>query len=127
MVMDTLIPWQRVRVHGSSMTPTLAPGDLVLVRHGAGVRPGAIVLGRFRALPGVPVLKRAVSPRDGGWLLTSDNARAGSDSRQHGVADVQARAVWIWHRRLGGVRGTRWSAIRRWMGEPARVGPALDL
>jgi len=85
------------------------------------------VLGRFRVLPGVPVLKRAVTPRDGGWLLTSDNARAGSDSRQHGVADVQARAVWIWHRRLGGVRGTRWSAIRRWVGEPARVRPALDL
>ena len=76
------------------------------------------------------MLKRAATARDGGWVLASDNARAGSDSRQYGVADVQARAVWIWHRRLAagvGSVGTRVSMIRRWLGEPARVRPALDL
>ncbi len=96
--MQALIPWQWVRVVGYSMTPTLLPGDWVLVRHGAAVRPGAIVLGRFRQRPDLAVIKRAVGERDGGWLLASDNAREGSDSRRYGVADVQATAVRIWHR-----------------------------
>lgn len=114
------------------MTPTLLSGDLVLVRHGAAVRPGSIVLGRFRSRPDLLVLKRAVAARDGGWLLASDNARGGSDSRQYGVADVQARVVWIWRRRVAGagspgVGGLRTSTVRRWIGEPARVRPALNL
>src|SRR4051794_37696953 len=87
-----LLSWQRIRIAGYSMTPTLLPGDLVLVRHGARVRPGAIVLVGFRGQPEPLVVKRAVRPEAGGWLLASDNARAGSDSRQHGVAEVAAVA-----------------------------------
>lgn len=75
------------------MVPSLRDGDTVVVRHGARVRPGDIVLARFREMPSLLVLKRAVEVRDGGWWLASDNRFAGSDSDSHGVADVEARAV----------------------------------
>jgi phage repressor protein C with HTH and peptisase S24 domain len=80
------------------MVPTLRDGDLVIVRHGARVRPGDVVLARFRDLPDRAVLKR-VSRREGdGWWLASDNLAAGGDSETHGVADVQARVLLRWRR-----------------------------
>ena len=58
---------------GPSMVPTLRDGDVVIVRHGAPVRSGDVVLARFRDMPDRPVLKR-VSRREGdGWWLVSDN------------------------------------------------------
>jgi phage repressor protein C with HTH and peptisase S24 domain len=87
------------------MVPTLRDGDLVIVRHGARVRPGDVVLARFRDLPDRAVLKR-VSRREGdGWWLASDNLAAGGDSETHGVADVQARVLLRW--RLGVPRRVR--------------------
>lgn len=77
------------------MVPTLRHGDEVIVRHGARVRPGDVVLARFRSMPERPVLKRAARQVDGGWELVSDNAAAGGDSATHGVADVQARVVLV--------------------------------
>ncbi len=90
---SVLLPWQLVRVSGPSMVPTLRHGDRVIVRYGAAIRPGDVVLARYRTMPERPVLKRAVRPEDGGWWLASDNAAAGGDSAVHGVADVQARVV----------------------------------
>ena len=116
--MQALLPWQRVRVEGWSMAPTLVPGDWLLVRHGAPVSPGELVLARFRRRPELVVIKRTVAERDGGWWLASDNDRQGSDSRQYGVADVLATVVRVWRRggpptRLGG----RWqSVLGRWWG-----------
>lgn len=75
------------------MTPALRSGDTVVVRHGAPVRPGDIVLARFRGLPELLVLKRAVRRHEDGWWLESDNPFAGGDSNSHGVADVEARVV----------------------------------
>jgi phage repressor protein C with HTH and peptisase S24 domain len=118
--MQALLSWQRIRITGHSMTPTLLPGDLVLVRHGKPVRPGAIVLARFRAEPELLVIKRAVRPAAGGWLVASDNSRAGSDSRQHGAAEVVAVGVRIWHRGAGRPAGPRW---RRWLGGPVPAPP----
>ena len=108
--MRHLLPWQRVEVSGPSMSPTLRHGDALIVRHGARIRPGDVVLARFRTLPDRLVLKRAVRPRDGGWWLASDNSFAGGDSDTHGVADVLARVTW-----------------RVRPGRPARIGrrPAL--
>jgi phage repressor protein C with HTH and peptisase S24 domain len=107
------VPWQKVRVSGYSMTPTLRDGDVVVVRHGARIRPGDLVLAYFRVGVDVPVLKRAVQRLpDGGWLLASDNARSGSDSRHYGVADVRARVAWIWQRPLTGGRTGRLAALR---------------
>lgn len=77
------------------MVPTLRDGETVLVRHGARIRPGDLVLATFRSLPGRLVVKRAVRAVDGGWELASDNPFAGGDSAVHGVADVHARIVLI--------------------------------
>jgi nickel-type superoxide dismutase maturation protease len=118
---DALIAWQRVRVEGNSMTPTLLAGDWLLVRHGARVRPGAVVLARFRSRPELAVLKRAAAESAGGWLLASDNPGAGTDSRQHGPADVQAVAVWQWCRGTGLPRSRR----ARWLGRRPARPPAL--
>jgi phage repressor protein C with HTH and peptisase S24 domain len=89
------LPWQSVRVSGPSMVPVLRDGDMVVVRHGARIAPGDVVLATFRSLPDRLVLKRAVRPQDGGWWVASDNPRADGDSTAHGVADAHARVTWV--------------------------------
>jgi phage repressor protein C with HTH and peptisase S24 domain len=83
----------RVRVVGPSMVPTLRDGQTVLVRSGVRIRPGDVVLARFRSMPDRLVLKRAVRAMDDGWWLVSDNKFAGGDSFTHGVADVEGKVV----------------------------------
>ena len=79
------------------MTPTLAAGDLLLVRYAGRVRPGSLVLARFP--DGTLAVKRAVerrTTRSGapGWWLLSDNPDEGIDSRHRGVvAEEQVGAV----------------------------------
>jgi phage repressor protein C with HTH and peptisase S24 domain len=77
-------------VSGPSMSPALKDGDFLLVAYGARIRPGDVVVARFRERPELLVVKRAVEPRDGGWLLASDNPFAEGPS---GVADVEARVL----------------------------------
>lgn len=93
MTEHPILPLQRVRVAGPSMVPTLRDGDSVIVRHGARIRPGDVVLAHFRTDPDLLVLKRAVREMDDGWWLVSDNKFAGGDSFTHGVADVLGRVV----------------------------------
>jgi phage repressor protein C with HTH and peptisase S24 domain len=102
-----VLPWQRVLVAGPSMVPALTHGDLLLVRRGAAVRPGDIVLARFATMPGRLVVKRADHPLDAGWFVRSDNEFAGGDSTVHGPATVLGRAVL---RRPAGSR--TWRRIR---------------
>lgn len=93
-----------VLVHGPSMVPTLRHGDAVLVRPGARrVRPGDVVVGRFRSRPELLVVKRAVRPYEDGWWLESDNPFVTGDSRTYGAADVLGRVVlrYLPLRRLG--------------------------
>ena len=79
-------------VRGDSMRPTLAPGDRLLVRYGARVRPGRVVVARFA--DGTVVVKRATERRDAGWWVLGDAAPVGVDSRHRGpVADDQVLAV----------------------------------
>ena len=84
-----------VLVRGPSMVPTLYDGDCLLVGRGLRVREGDLVVARFRERPDLLVVKRAVSPYDGGWLLASDNPYATGPS---GVADVEARVLWRYRR-----------------------------
>lgn len=95
-VSAAVLPWQRVRVSGPSMVPTLRDGDVVLVRHGARVRPGDVVLATYDSMPERYVLKRVARMDGHGWWLTSDNPAAGGDSAVHGVAAVHARVVLRW-------------------------------
>ena len=110
-VSAVLLPYQRVRISGPSMVPTLYDGDVVVVRHTTRIRSGDIVLARFRDLPERLVVKRAVAPDGSGWHVRSDNETAGGDSRTHGPADVVGRIIWRW--------STRATRHPRWL--PARV------
>jgi hypothetical protein len=99
------------------MRPTLAPGDRLLVRYGADVRPGTLVLARFP--DGALVVKRATEPRESrdgraAWWLGSDNPDAGVDSRHRGP--ILAENV------LGVVMLRAWPRPRRLRAIPPRSG-----
>lgn len=82
------------------MRPSLRPGDRLLVRYGAPVRPGAVVVARLA--DGTVAVKRAVERRTTGsgvpgWWLLSDDPGVGVDSRHRGpVAQREVLAVaWL--------------------------------
>jgi nickel-type superoxide dismutase maturation protease len=80
-----LLPLGFAEVTGPSMVPTLRHGDRLLVRYGARVRPGDVVVLRHPFQQDLLVVKRAVERRDGGWWVLGDNAFAGGDSTDYGV------------------------------------------
>jgi nickel-type superoxide dismutase maturation protease len=88
------LPVFAVLVQGPSMAPTLRAGDALLVRRGARVRAGDVVVARFRSRPDLLVVKRAIREQDGGWWLRGDNDLVTDDSRAYGVADVIGRVLW---------------------------------
>jgi nickel-type superoxide dismutase maturation protease len=94
-----------VLVQGPSMAPTLRAGDALLVRRGGrAVRPGDVVVARFRTRPDLLVVKRAVRATDGGWEVRGDNPLVADDSRTYGTADVVGRVVARYWPRPGLVR-----------------------
>ena len=95
------LPLFAVLVHGPSMSPTLRSGDALVVHRGGRIRPGDVVVGRFRSRPGLLVVKRAVYEQDGGWWLRGDNEFVTDDSRAYGVADVIGRVRWRYWPRPG--------------------------
>jgi nickel-type superoxide dismutase maturation protease len=95
------LPLFAVLVSGPSMVPALRSGDALLVRRGARVRAGDVVVARFRARPELLVVKRAVRAQDGGWWIEGDNALVEDDSRKYGVADVIGRVLIRYYPRPG--------------------------
>lgn len=87
------LPVFAVAVRGPSMAPTLRAGDALLVRRGGRVRPGDIVVARFRTRPDLLVVKRVVRAQEDGWWLRGDNEFVTDDSRAFGVADVIGRVL----------------------------------
>jgi phage repressor protein C with HTH and peptisase S24 domain len=88
------------------MVPALRHGDAVLVRRGGRpVRPGDVVVVRFRSRPDLLAVKRAVRPQDGGWWVRGDNAFVTDDSRAYGVAEVVGRVVFRYWPRPTLLRG----------------------
>lgn len=79
------VPLGMAEVHGPSMVPTLRHGDQLLVRYGARVRPGDVVVLRHPFQQNLLVVKRAVERRDGGWWVLGDNPYAGGDSTDYGA------------------------------------------
>jgi phage repressor protein C with HTH and peptisase S24 domain len=84
------VRWRRVAVRGPSMSPALHDGDVVIVRFGAPVRAGDVVLVRWAARAGQLSVKRAVRAVDEGWWVHGDNPFGSTDSRELGSADVVA-------------------------------------
>ena len=82
-----------VLVQGASMLPALREGDCLLVRPGARVRVGDVVVARFPARPDLLVVKRAVRPVGELWWVEGDNAAATDDSCTYGPARVLSRVV----------------------------------
>ncbi|WP_328719474.1 nickel-type superoxide dismutase maturation protease [Streptomyces sp. NBC_00247] len=89
------VRFQVVEVTGPSMVPTLYHGDRLLVRYGAPVRPGDVVILRHPFQQDLLVVKRATERRPGGWWVLADNTFAGGDSTVYGTVPedlVLARA-----------------------------------
>ncbi len=74
----------RVAVQGGSMLPSLHPGDWLVVRWGARLRPGDVVVARRPDRPSLVIVKRAVRRVARGWELRGDNPLASDDSRLFG-------------------------------------------
>ena len=98
-------PLFAVLVSGPSMAPALRHGDAVIARRGdRSVRPGHVVVARFRVRPDLLVVKRVVRRDGDGWWIEGDNPYASDDSRAYGPADVLGRVVLRYWPRPGRIR-----------------------
>jgi len=99
----------RVEVAGTSMRPTLEPGDWALAVRVRSVRRGDVVVVEHPERPGFELVKRVVHVAgdvtpDGFELVDEiwvegDEPEASSDSRRFGplpIERVRARVRWVW-------------------------------
>jgi nickel-type superoxide dismutase maturation protease len=120
------LPLRRLEVTGDSMTPTLRPGDRVLVVGGLGPwrprpRTGDLVALADPRDPGRLIVKRVAAVAGASVEVRGDNAAASTDSRHFGPvarAAVVGRVVYRYHpeERRGRLRTAR--------APGARPGPA---
>lgn len=98
-------------VTGPSMVPTLLHGDQLVVRYGAVVRPGDVVVLRHPFQQDLLVVKRAVERRPGGWWVLGDNPyNETGDSTDYGTVPeelVLATAVLRFRPRAADQRSLR--------------------
>ncbi len=106
------------RVDGDSMTPTLMPGDVVVVEktRGGVPEPGEVVVVSDPARPGRTLVKRARSLGSNGqtFCVGSDAPQEARDSRHFGslrAEDFVGRVRWAWSPKRG-LRGVRAVAAR---------------
>lgn len=77
-------PLSAVAVAGDSMTPTLRPGDLLIIARTGRIRPGDLVMARRPDRPTLLLVKRVISAEMDGWWLEGDNPARSDDSRLFG-------------------------------------------
>ncbi|MDQ0993003.1 nickel-type superoxide dismutase maturation protease [Streptomyces sp. V3I7] len=114
-------PFGLAEVTGPSMVPTLHHGDLLLLRYGAVVRPGDIVVLRHPFQQDLLVVKRASERREDGWWVLGDNPYAGGDSTDYGTVPeelILGRALARYRPRKPGQRSPL--ALVRWALSAAR-------
>lgn len=87
-----------VAVSGPSMVPTLRDGDALVAYPVRRVRPGDVVIARFRSRPDLLVVKRAIRPYRDGWWIEGDNPLVTDDSRKYGEAVVLGRVLFRYWR-----------------------------
>ncbi|MFJ2907095.1 nickel-type superoxide dismutase maturation protease [Streptomyces sp. NPDC087212] len=111
-----LLPFGAAVVSGPSMVPTLRHGDRLVVRYGARIRPGDVVVLRHPFQQDLLVVKRAAQRRDGGWWVLGDNPGAGGDSTDYGTVPeelVLGRVRWRYRPRgeghLSPLARVRWA------------------
>ncbi|TYP90000.1 S26 family signal peptidase [Blastococcus xanthinilyticus] len=87
--------WVQVRVTGPSMSPTVRPGDRLLVRRvpTGTAAPGEVVVARFPRRPELLVVKRVRHAVPEGHWVEGDNPFGSDDSRAFGPAVVVGRVV----------------------------------
>jgi nickel-type superoxide dismutase maturation protease len=91
---------RRLEVVGSSMRPTLEPGDRVLAVRSRRARPGDLAVVPDPRRPSRLVVKRVVVASAAGLTVRGDNPRASSDSRAFGPVppqSVRGRVVYRYH------------------------------
>jgi Peptidase S24-like len=102
-----------VGVSGPSMVPTLADGDALVAYPVRRVRPGDVVIARFRSRPDLLVVKRAIRPFGDGWWIEGDNPLVTDDSRKYGEAVVLGRVLFRYWRAPAADRHSRRSSRRQ--------------
>ncbi|ARP74369.1 nickel-type superoxide dismutase maturation protease [Streptomyces pluripotens] len=111
----TVPPLGLAEVTGPSMVPTLRHGDRLLLRYGAPIRPGDVVVLRHPFQQDLLVVKRATERREGGWWVLGDNPYAGGDSTDYGVVPDELILGKAWFRYRPRVAGQRSPlAVLRW-------------
>ena len=113
----TAVGWVALRadavsVSGPSMVPTLRDGDALVAYPVRRVRPGDVVIARFRSRPDLLVVKRVIRPYRDGWWIEGDNPLVADDSRKYGEAVVLGRVLF---------RYWRSSAVDRMPGDGRRA------
>ena len=93
-----MFPVTRIRIVGPSMEPTLANGDWWVVRRGAPVRAGDVVLLVHPRRPDALVVKRVEQEVDGGWWVLGDNPDSSEDSRHFGAVPSENVVGRLWFR-----------------------------
>lgn len=92
-LVGTAVAHERFCVRGSSMAPTLRPGDRLLVRRWpVRARPGDLVVVVQPGTPDRLVVKRLVEDHGGELTVLGDNPAASTDSRHYGA--LPRTALW---------------------------------
>ena len=101
--LGALLPFARYRVEGESMSPSMAPGERVVVNRAAywfgEPRAGDLVVLRDPRAPDRLLIKHIDrSAGEGAWLVLGANEEASTDSRHFGPVRRELLVGKVWFR-----------------------------